>query len=153
MPENNFNVDQAFAEFIDQMMLERNLLTGDQQQNQQLRAELSAQLDQAIQRSVLEALPDEKLAELSQMLDRGDISDDEIEKFFDDAGVDYTQAVARAIEDFRANYINTGMTTTNTNDNTQMAPAGSPVQGTTSEVPGASDVEGVEITTMTEEVQ
>lgn len=161
MPENNANIDQAFGDFIDQMMEEKRLLMG-KQIPQPTREELNARLDDAIQRSVLEALPSDKLAELSQMLDR-EISDDELERFFDAAGVNYEQAVALAIDSFRQEYLREGLntntnnsTTTDTNtsaSNLADQPAmGEPAQGTTSAVPGASDVEGVAMTT-TEEVQ
>ena len=160
MPENNANVDQAFGDFIAQVMEEKRMLMGDQVK-QPAPEELSARLDDAIQRSVLESLPTEKLEELSGMLDH-EVSDEELEKFFDAAGVDYERAVALAVENFRQAYLSEGPNTNNStttdkntsNSNIADQPAmGEPAQGTTSAVPGASDVEGVATTISAEEVQ
>lgn len=159
MPENNANDEQVFERFITEMIEEKSILIG-KEAKQPSREELAARLDSVIQRTTLECLPLEKLGELSEMMEH-DVSDDELEKFFDEAGVDYQQALALSFEAFRQEYLSEGLPDTNTSTTTEEntlsndivgQPAmGEPVQGTTSEVPGASDVEGASNATLTEE--
>ncbi len=155
MPRISVNPSVALDEFVSQMMREKGAITDNEQQNTELANQLKSQLDEVIDRAIIDALPEDKLPVLDDLLNR-DASDTEIENFFVNAGADFEQAVQTAMEKFRAEYLDgaASSTMTNTNNNGAAAtrPAGSPMQGTSSEVPGASDVEGVaEQTTVTAE--
>lgn len=157
MPNINSEQEQVLEAFVRQMVADKGLLEEDQKQNGKIQQELMAQLDEVMDRSLIDALPEEKLAELDQMLDAG-ATDDEITNFFDTAGVDFEAAMRGAMEEFRKQYLEENTSTnndevSNISNNAVKTPAGMPVQGTTSEVPGESDVEGVaqETTVVAEE--
>lgn len=144
MPKINFQEEQVFEAFIHKMIVDKGLAETDRQQNGKIQRELSMQLDEAIQKAVINALSDEQLQKLSGMLDN-DIGDAELESFFDNSGIDYRETVGRAMREFREDYLGINTTTNEPNNlnNTGQMPNGMPMQGTVSEVPGASNVEGV----------
>lgn len=156
MPNINSEQEQVMEAFVHQMVADKGLLEEDQKQNGKIQQELRTQLDEVMDRSLIDALPEEKLVELDKMLDAG-ATDDEIENFFDTAGVDFEAAMRGAMEEFRRQYLEGNNSTNNDEvsniNNTIETPAGMPVQGAKSEVPGESDVEGVaqETTVIAEE--
>ncbi len=156
MPNINSEQEQVMEAFVHQMVADKGLLEEDQKQNGKIQQELRVQLDEVMDRSLIDALPEEKLVELDKMLDAG-ATDDEIENFFDTAGVDFEAAMRGAMEEFRRQYLEGNNSTNNDEvsniNNTVETPAGMPVQGAKSEVPGESDVEGVaqETTVIAEE--
>lgn len=156
MPNINSEQEQVMEAFVHQMVADKGLLEEDQKQNGKIQQELRTQLDEVMDRSLIDALPEEKLAELDKMLDAG-ATDDEIENFFDTAGVDFEAAMRGTMEEFRRQYLEGNNSTNNDEvsniNNTVETPAGMPVQGAKSEVPGESDVEGVaqETTVIAEE--
>lgn len=162
MPKIKVNPSLALDAYIAEMLQEKGLAQGNEQQRAELASLMRDQLDDLIDRTIIDALPEEKYPELEALLDR-DAADEEIERFFDNAGVDFEKAVQVALEQYRANFLNDNanagglnstMTTTISNDAAAVTPTGNPMQGTNSEVPGASDVEGIaEQTTVTEEMQ
>lgn len=145
MPKINFDEEQVFANFVRQMVVDKGLLEEDRKQNGKIQHELAEALDAAIEKTMIAALPDAKLEELSQLLDAG-ADDEEIEALFAGAGVNFELVAGRTMAAFRKAYLgeeDSTMTNTVNNSAAAQAPAGEPTQGTTSEVPGASDVEGV----------
>lgn len=146
MPKINFDEEQVFANFVRQMVVDKGLLEEDRKQNGKIQHKLAEALDAAIEKAMIAALPDAKLEELSQLLDAG-ADDEKIEALFAGAGVNFELVAGRTMAAFREAYLGEGndstMTNTVNNSAAAQAPAGEPTQGTTSEVPGASDVEGV----------
>lgn len=151
MPKINVNPTVALDAYASQMLQEKGALTDDEQQNAAKLNQLRTQLDEVIDRAVIDALPEEKLPELEELLNR-DASDAEIDKFFVNSGADFEGATKAALERFRLDYLNgksdetqVNSTMTNTINSGVVAatPAGNPMQGASSEVPGASNVEGV----------
>lgn len=101
---------------------------------------------------MVEALPDAQLIELNEKLDR-DAGDAEIEQVFAGAGIDYSAVMMKTLKEFRAKYlgltqnvvleakaVQSGMVS-----EASAEVAGQPLQGTTSQVQGQSDVEGMAI--------
>lgn len=143
MPNINSEQEQVLEAYVRQMVADKGLLEEDKKQNGKIQQELRAQLNEVMDRSLIDALPEDKLVELDKMLDAG-ATDDEITNFFDTTGVDFEAAMKAAMEKFRNQYL--GESSTNNDkatNNTVRTPSGMPVQGTKSEVPGESDVEGV----------
>lgn len=101
MPENKPTKAKIINVFVDKMMSDKGV------NDETLKEQLKAKLDEQIEQAMIRALPDEKLVELEAMLDR-DASDDEIEKFFDESGVDFQVAVEDTMAAFRAAFLNNG---------------------------------------------
>ncbi len=145
MPKINFEEDQLLEHFVHQMIVDKGLVEEDRKQNGKIQHGLMEALDEAIEKAMIAALPDAKLRELNELLDR-DASDEEIGALFDGAGVNFEIIAGRTMVAFREAYLgkkDSTMTNTVNNNAATQAPAGQPVQGTTSEVRGESDVEGV----------
>lgn len=137
MPKINFKEDQVLESFIHQMVVDKGLVEEDRNQNGKIQHELMMQLDEAIERAMIRALTDVQLVELNAKLDAG-MSDDEMERFFVNSGMDAKAVAGKAMAEFRREYLGE----TNNMTSTKEARTEGPVQGTTSEMPGASDVEG-----------
>lgn len=192
MPENKINAEGVISSFLDQIIAAKgeNL---SKNERLSLRQELFGELDDKINAAVIAALPDDKMLELNRELD-GNASEQEIEEFFLNAGVDFNKVALQTALQFRKDQLRDvprtkvpvaeTVTVTATvapesaasateaamaeaktsaaevtatpaelsHDMTQntvqnnaaaAAPAGAPLQGTTSEVPGMSNVEGI----------
>ena len=101
MPNTNLNEDQVFAAFIDRLLQTQGITKDTNPQAYQTQAEqLRIELDEAIQREVLNSLSTSQLEQLEQMFD-ANATDEDIEKFFDNANINYEQAVAIAMKKFR----------------------------------------------------
>lgn len=137
MPKINFNEDQVLESFVHQMVVDKGLAEEDRNQNGKIQHELMEQLNEAIEKAMIAALPDAQLIELNRLLEAG-ASDEEVMKVFETAGVDFELAAGKAMAEFRQKYVGEGKTTM-----AEQSPAGRPLQGESSEVPGKSDVEGI----------
>ncbi len=173
MPENKINTEGVISSFLDQIIAAKgeNL---SKNERLSLRQELFGELDDKINAAVIAALPDDKVLELNQKID-GNASEQEIEEFFANAGIDFNKVALQTALQFRKDQlrdvpqVKEGAVTTEavaaeveapaaatpaelSHDMTQntvqnnaaaAAPAGAPLQGTTSEAPGMSNVEGI----------
>lgn len=162
MPENKINADGVISSFLDQIIAAKGEKLS-KNERLSLRQELFAELDDKIDAAMIAALPDDKLLELNQKID-GDASEEDLDKFFADAGVDFNKVALQVALQFREDQLRgtaqtgapvateTAVSAEPLHDMTQntvqnnaaaAAPAGVPLQGTTSEVPGMSNVEGI----------
>lgn len=87
--------------FVDKMMADKGVNDAG------LKEQLETKLEEQIEQAMIRALPDEKLTELEGMLDR-EASDEEIEAFFEGAGVDFQGAVEQTMAAFREAFLNSG---------------------------------------------
>lgn len=164
MPENKLNDEKVLRMFVDRLIADKGGDTFDVKQKETLEAELMEELDGRIQQAMIRALTDAKLMELEKLLD-ADAPDEEIEKFFENAGVDFDPAIRKAMDAFRTDYFKDKIrVSVKTSASvaagagapasvaagagasvSTLAPAGAgvPAQGVTSAVPGQSNVEGV----------
>ena len=111
MPNTNLNEDQVFAAFIDRLLQTKGITKDTNPEQYQTQSEqLRIELDDAIQREVLNSLSTEQLEQLEQMFD-ANATDQDIEQFFDQANINYEQAVITAMKKFREEK---GETNTNT---------------------------------------
>lgn len=160
MPEDKNNAEGVLSSFLDQMIAAKGENLG-KNERLSLREELKAQLDEKINEAVIAALPDDKLTELDGLMDK-EASDDEIEKFFDEVGINFDKVALQAALQFQKDYLRDGsqekskdaalenaaplhdtISNTRNSKNGNVVPTGKPLQGTTSAVPGMSNVEGI----------
>ncbi len=104
MPDVDISTDRVMRAYIDDMITQKGVANIDQDQRARLRQKLFKIFDERVQDAMIAALPDDKLIELDEKLNRG-ISDDDLGKFFDDAGVDFDEVAERALEQFRNEYL------------------------------------------------
>ncbi|HBO64675.1 TPA: hypothetical protein DD425_01810 [Candidatus Saccharibacteria bacterium] len=58
-----------------------------------------------INRALIEALPEEKVNEFNQLLDTPDVSDEQVQLFIEQSGVDTQKVTAQAMLEFRNLYL------------------------------------------------
>lgn len=108
MPTKTITQGMVLNAFIDKMLAATGQTKTNPDEQRALREKLRLQLEDEINRAMIKALPDAKLVELNQMLDREETSDEAIEKLFEEAGVDYQKVVEGAMAGFAENYKNAG---------------------------------------------
>lgn len=164
MPEESTNGDEAVIQFIDEMIEERGLKL-DPQQQERLRELLMQKIEGAVEEAVVMALPDVQAIELSKKIDAG-MTDEELDGYFQAAGVDFVKVTKEAMEQVRADFLAGGTTPVKAESTVveeTVVPQGTgqekwlkqedelvtvqgaekqPVQGTVSEEQGNSDIEG-----------
>lgn len=101
MPENKPTKAKVINVFVDKMMTDKGV------SDVALKEQLEAKLEEQIEQAMIRMLPDEKLVELEGILDRG-AGDDEIEKVFDEAGVDFQAVAEQTMAAFRAAFLANG---------------------------------------------
>lgn len=117
MPESNINPEDVFTTFLDRMITEKNGPEMSLEERWELIKTLRAELDERIDDEMVNALSDEKAAELNTLMQKG-MTDAQLEEFLKTSGANFEEATLKAMEDLRKDYLgikdeeNT-MTTTN----------------------------------------
>lgn len=91
--------------FLEEIINKKNLSGVNDDVRQQLTADLRASLLDQINRAIIEALPEEKLDEFNQLLDKDGISDADVQQFISQSGVDIETVTARTMLRFRDFYL------------------------------------------------
>lgn len=110
MPTKIITQGMVLNALIDKMLVATGQEKTDPEEQRAVREQLRLQLENKIEKAMVKALPDAKLVELNQMLDREDTTDDAIEAFFKNAGVDYDKVVEGVMQDFLEDYRNNNNT-------------------------------------------
>lgn len=101
MPEETQPTKEALiSELVNQMMIEKGADRADLAEKARLEQELNARVDE----SIVDALSDEQLMYLDQQLDAG-MSDEDLESFFANSGIDFSTVVQNEVGAFRAAYL------------------------------------------------
>lgn len=96
--------EKVLSEFVEKMVAEKGVAGMTPEQQAQLSKSLSEKLEEQIEQAMIKMLSDEQLVQLETMLD-SNVSDEALEKFFDESGVDFSQAAAQAMTEFRKAYM------------------------------------------------
>lgn len=106
MSDRNYSDERMLMAYVDSMIAERGAAEGlSNEERDALRRVLFEELNDAMEKAMLMALPDEKLAELERILDENG-SDEVLEEFFDGTDdIDMTPAIEAAMEKFREDYL------------------------------------------------
>ena len=97
-------MDSNVEQFIDQLIDEKGYTTLDDEVRAQMKEDLANRLYDQIDRAMANALPEDKAIELGNKLDEGEMSDEELAKFMQDAGVDMQEVVLETMMKFRLLY-------------------------------------------------
>lgn len=104
MPEIKPTQTKIINAFVDKMMADKGLDVASPEYGE-LRKNLREKTEEQIEQAMLRALSDAQLLELESLMDNN-ASDEAIDAFFDNAGVDFTQAVEQAMAEFRKAFLN-----------------------------------------------
>lgn len=105
MPEIKPTQTRIINTFVDKMMVDKDLGAMSTEEREALRKNLRQKAEEQIEQAMLAALPDKKLLELEQLVDAG-ASDDALDDFFANCGVDFTKAAEQAMVEFRKAFLN-----------------------------------------------
>lgn len=99
------NAGDELDQFVEEMLTAKELSGVTDEVRAQLVRDMKKQLLDQINRALINALPDDKVAELSSMLDDNSVDESSLQQFIVDAGVDVRQVTARTMLQFRDLYI------------------------------------------------
>lgn len=108
--EANTGTDQLdeVDRFLNQILDEKKI-TGDSPEiRPQLIADLRHHLMEQIDRAMVEALTPQQVTQLNELMDRDDTTDQQIQDFFRQSGVDSQQVVLNTMMRFRRYYLGAG---------------------------------------------
>lgn len=94
-------------EFVNEILEAKKLPQMSDEVKKQLIVDMRQGLLDQVNRALLAALPDDKTAEFDQLLDQPDISDEQVQQFIIDSGVDIQKVTARTMLQFRDQYLQT----------------------------------------------
>lgn len=103
MPENKTK-EETIVAFVDQMLAEAQIAGMSPEEQTALKAQLEDGADDVVEMALIEALPDEKLIELNELLDNN-APDEDLDGFFASAGVDFAEVVGNALLKYRQDFL------------------------------------------------
>ena len=104
MPNIKITQDQVIAVYLERMLKDKGEWAEDAQEQKRQMERLRQKLDERVEREMIRALSDDQLDELERRLDDG-MTDDEMEEFLENTGVDFGAAARKAMIEFRAEYL------------------------------------------------
>ncbi|MDR2336997.1 MAG: hypothetical protein LBE03_02750 [Candidatus Nomurabacteria bacterium] len=100
--------------FIDEILKEKGMDKAIDDVYDELHADLKARLLDQIDRAVVTAMPEDKIDELNDLLDKNpNTTDEEIQKIVQSSGVDAVQITAKTLLRFRDLYLGNAIVTGN----------------------------------------
>jgi len=97
--------DDGLDKFIEEILILKKVNDISEEVRMQLISDMKNRLMDQINRALISALPDEKISEFSILLDNESISDDEVQKFLIDSGVDVKRITVEIMLSFRELYL------------------------------------------------
>lgn len=91
--------------FIEEIIDQKRLSGITEEAKQGLIEEMRERLVDMINRALIEALPEDKVATFSELLDGDNVTDEQVQAFIADAGVDTERITAKVLLDFRALFL------------------------------------------------
>lgn len=99
------NTNDSIDQFLNQILDEKKISGDTPEVRKQLVEDLRVQLMQQIDRAMINALDTEHLDQLSKALDQGIMSDQDMQNFFVQAGVDGERVALETMMRFREYYL------------------------------------------------
>ena len=94
--------------FVEGLINDKNIEGLTPEGRKQIAGEIKDELVQQINRAVLMELPDDKLDEIDQKLEAGEIQPEELQAIIQDSGVDVAKITAETMLYFKALYLGRG---------------------------------------------
>ena len=94
---------QKINEFIEGLLKEKGIVIDDEEVKKQVVADMTKELETEINRAAVEALDEEKTAELAEKIDNMD--DAKVAEFLEASGVDLAKITDEVMQKFREFYL------------------------------------------------
>ena len=98
-------MEEQLLPFVDTMLKEKCLAGMRPEVFQQLRKDLVRELKSQIDRAIVDELSESQVDEFSALMDSEGMTEEVLQKFIQDSGVDATTVVARTMTRFRELYL------------------------------------------------
>ncbi len=103
---DNYLIDRGTLEkFVDELIKKRNLPVNTAEEINAFREDLIKKLDDKISLAIFGSLNKEQLAEVNQLIDSEDSSEDTFRNFFEGAGVDVEKVITDTAQTFSEEYL------------------------------------------------
>ena len=99
---------QEIDNFIDTILKEKGITGLEPDVESDLKAEMSERLLDQINKAAVMELSEEKAAELAELVDKPDFTNEKMTEFMQNSGVNLTNVVADTMIKFRSFYLGTG---------------------------------------------
>ena len=97
--------DDNFDRFVNSLIAEKDLKGLMPEGREQVAAELKNLISEEVNRAILMELSDEKLDELDRRMDNGPLSEEEMQEFLRNSGVDIPKVTTKTLMYFRSFYL------------------------------------------------
>ena len=97
--------EEIMVAFADGLLNEKGLGEMSDEVRQEMLQDLVERLSDFVNRAILEALPEEKIAELDELIDRDVATPEAVSELINGVGFDVSERVAKAMEKFREIYL------------------------------------------------
>lgn len=98
---------QNLDEFIESLLNDKGITTPDDATRNELKQEMKDRLLDQIDRAAIQALPEDKAAELAGKVDNPNFTNEDMTKFIQDSGVNLTEVALDTMLKFRSFYLGT----------------------------------------------
>lgn len=99
--------EDGLNKFIEDMLTEKDLPGITPEAKDMLVADLKQRLMDQINKSIIDAMPDDKIDEFDALLDKEGVDDTQLQQFIINAGVDVKQETIKTMLAFRSLYLQT----------------------------------------------
>ena len=93
-------MEELYKQFADDLLASKGVVATPEQ-----RSALLSHIDQAVDMALLGALPKEQLAKLDMANKTNTVDDDMIERLLNEAGIDSSSVVQKALEDYKNKFL------------------------------------------------
>ncbi len=98
---------QNIDEFIESLLDDKGITNVEPEVREELKSEMKAKLLDQIDRAAIQALSEEKAAELAKKVEDPNFTNEDMTKFIQDSGVNLTEVALETMLKFRGFYLGT----------------------------------------------
>lgn len=96
---------QNIDDFIESLLNDKGITVDDEETRKQVKADMKARLLDQIDRAAIQALPEDKAAELASLVEQPDFTNEKMAEFIQNSGVNLTEVALETMNRFREFYL------------------------------------------------
>ena len=96
---------QTIDEFIESLLNDKGITNIEPEIREELKADMKKRLEDEINRAAIEALSEEKAAELAKLVEQPDFTNEKMTEFMTNSGVNLTEVALETMLRFRNFYL------------------------------------------------
>lgn len=97
--------DEALEVFAEQLLIEGNYPEQDPDVRAEMRMDLKEQMSAKINSAIMEALPEDKITELDDLISSNNATSDNVGRLIQESGIDTSKVAGEALAEFRKEYL------------------------------------------------